>query len=653
MTCNKVFTFKITKGTLATPVVEGDTLGTEDTVSKSYTYAEDYQQFVLTNMTKATDINGDPLIEYTLSEGLEVVSHTDDGRLVLKAKASKKYTVTVKLANSANLSWDMSGHPTCDKVFNFTIKFLEIDAPEKDATCAAASVNYTGNEYYYVFKNVHKIAVKYSFTGTPMEEVSWTDDGVLTLKAVDVDKYTVVFSLADSVNYRFKERTSATKTYSFIFNIIKFKHVYPLLKTSTGGTADTISLVYNGADQEIEIRNMYQVWDQYSAPAFKYISWTNENVVKLSVKNVGTYTISVSVINPNNSSWTTTNGGGNYTSKTLTVKITAKAITERYIDFVSDNSEIQTAIDNLSRTSIPTWPAGENVYAVPDLVGVYAGDKPALDVVYYISTNTSLTYALEADAEGRYLLPKKLPIGTYYVAISLSNSNGVPNYTMKKITRGFKINTAFAPFIDKESEVDSKYYNEYLQWQYTNNGKTTVAASGYGTADNPLVLEYNSYAYSFTVTKTKAELQSLGVKISSYSGDTGATKAKDGLYCAKVTIAAYNTKYFYNTKTFEFYYKINKIKIDLSNVAWNYSSPLTYTGSALNVYIKSSTLPAGLSVKEYSGDRNMVNATEGTGANYRTYVTFEVANDSYYLPDKNDSTSYIGADKFVSVSYTH
>ncbi|MDE6274404.1 MAG: hypothetical protein K2L87_05090, partial [Clostridiales bacterium] len=208
---------------------------------------------------------------------------------------------------------------------------------------------------------------------------------------------------------------------------------------------------------------------------------------------------------------------------------------------------------------------------------------------------------------------------------------------------------------------------EYLLWQYSNSkiaggAKQLVEHNDdgtlkYGTQENPLELEYNGEAFSFSIAKTKAELQSLGVKLASYSGNTSATSYKDGLYCAKVTMSAYSTKYYYTTTTYEFYYKINRVKVDLSGVKWAYSSPFTYDGSAKSIYLDAASIPTGLAVKQYIGN-GQVNATEGqtnadgSALKYTTRVVFTVVNDSYYLPDENDTNSYINGTNGKTFSWT-
>ncbi len=561
---------------------------------------------------------------------LEEVSWTDDV-LILRAKNSASYRVTINHANTSNTRWDLTSGSaptvsTAGAYFKLVIDKKLVAKPVYADDSATGTVSYNKDYYYVKINNVPEGIFEYSFPGSEMELESW-QDGVLIFKVKEVASYSVRFTLVDSKNYKVSGSTTSTPAYTFKLTIKKASHIIP---TYSGDR----NLTYNGEFQEFVIVNIFKEWDQYNAPAgVEEVSWTDEGVLTLRMKNVGAYAIYLSIIDPSNCRWFVNGSTYSYTEKTLTFNIKVKTITAS-VKYYSTDSALQSAFDSLGSGEYPQWPAGSAVWAVVTLNGLHPDDHPELDLYYYASGNSSQRYPLEEDTSmGVYYfkMPEKYVPGTHYTIVNLASGADVANYKLSQTSSRFIINTAISDFEDSD-----------LIWQYKNDNKVVVIDQAMGTKDNPLQLDFNGKAYSFSITKNASELQTLGVKISSYSGNTAATEAKDGVYCAKVTIVAYSTKYFYKTKTFEVYYTIGKVKIDLSGIRWNYLNPLTYSGKELNVYIDGSTLPAGLSIKSYSGDINMINATEGTGLKYSTTVEFTVSSKSYYLPDMNNPDSYNG-----------
>jgi hypothetical protein len=557
------------------------------------------------------------------AEQFEFVSWEDD-LLILRAKDRGTYRVYVEHANTSNTRWDFvtgSGVSTVTSaaVFTLTIDRNVINRPVLAEDSASGTVNYNHGEYYYLkINNAPKGIIQYEFTGSAMEIESWEND-VLIFKANEVAAYTVSLSLIDSDNYGIEGISSISKV-NFKLTIRKYYHGVPQYK-------DVRIKTYNAEKQEFVITNLFKEWDTYTAPAgVEEVSWTDAGVLTLRMKDVGVYDINVAVKDPNNSYWV--NYGTVYYERTIKFEIKTKFTTAK-LSLFSTDSDLQASFESGSYT----WPAGAAVWGVITLPEVDPSDHPELNVYYFYSNESAKLYPLEEDSSmGVYYFkfPERFAPGTHYFQVNGIVGKNV-NYKLGRYSLRFNINTAISDFADTD-----------LVWQYKNNNKTIVVGNDVGTKEKPIELPYNAKAYSFSITKTASELQTLGVRISSYTGNTASTEARDEVYCAKVTIVAYNSKYYFVTKTYEVYYKIGKVKIDLSGISWNYSSPLTYTGGAQNVYINGSTLPAGLSVKGYSGDVNVVNATEGTDKKYVTTVEFEVSSNSYYLPQMSDPDSYDG-----------
>ncbi|MDE6373338.1 MAG: hypothetical protein K2L72_02470, partial [Clostridia bacterium] len=182
-----------------------------------------------------------------------------------------------------------------------------------------------------------------------------------------------------------------------------------------------------------------------------------------------------------------------------------------------------------------------------------------------------------------------------------------------------------------------------LVWQYSAGGGNKITVGGsHNTAATALDLDYVGAAYQLSITLSDAELQKLNVRLVSYDGNTTATDYNADTYCVSVTLAAYDSAYYFPKTTYNLYYRINKAKFNLSQVRWDYADPFTYDETAKSVEIAGSTLPAGLTVASYTGNKAMVDATEGKARGYTTGVTFTVANQNYIIPLQSDPSTYVG-----------
>ena len=98
---------------------------------------------------------------------------------------------------------------------------------------------------------------------------------------------------------------------------------------------------------------------------------------------------------------------------------------------------------------------------------------------------------------------------------------------------------------------------------------------------------YSGNAYTVELQGTVA-----GVTVT-YTGNT-ATNA--GTYTATATLSYDSNNYNVTGAPADLEWVINKAKIDVSNVQWDYTGPFTYDGSAKTVVLAANTVPAGVSV---------------------------------------------------------
>ncbi|MDE6691503.1 MAG: hypothetical protein K2K04_05970, partial [Clostridia bacterium] len=154
------FTYTVAKGSIEEPTVDGKK-PTDKVLTVSKDYTGQYIDFVLT-APKAVDALGNPMLKYTVSEGLTLVSQVD-GVSTYRALNAKSYTVTVGLSSTTNLSWNTtSTYKTSDRTYTFKISKGKISAPviEGDSVVIEDAVTksypYTGNYQQFVLTNIIK-----------------------------------------------------------------------------------------------------------------------------------------------------------------------------------------------------------------------------------------------------------------------------------------------------------------------------------------------------------------------------------------------------------------------------------------------------------------------------------------------------------------
>ena len=133
-----------------------------------------------------------------------------------------------------------------------------------------------------------------------------------------------------------------------------------------------------------------------------------------------------------------------------------------------------------------------------------------------------------------------------------------------------------------------------------NNYEITGEVSDLAWAINKANLDASALTWNYTQAFTYSgnaytvELQGTVAGITvTYTGNT-ATNA--GTYTATATLSYDSNNYNVTGAPADLEWVINKAKIDVSNVQWDYTGPFTYDGSAKTVVLAANTVPAGVSV---------------------------------------------------------
>ncbi|MDE5756004.1 MAG: hypothetical protein K2I23_02835, partial [Clostridia bacterium] len=364
------------------------------------------------------------------------------------------------------------------------------------------------------------------------------------------------------------------------------------------------SVVYTGSLQEFSLSNISDDVEITPPSDMTYLDG------KLTAKNVGTYTVTVSLKDHGSATkWANSNAGTN--PYTFDVNITQATL---------------NLTTTCSATSDWLWLAGDsvNVTVLDESIG---DDVIELRVFYKDSNNREYD---NINGEGykqvngkRHVvtMPTNIPIGNYTFNIEL-NGDRADN-------ANYKLAPTSIPFTILGNDIS---FNEsYLRWRY--NGTLVEDPT------QILELTYADSAYRFDVDTSN--LQSLGVRIDSQrginglDGDISATNVNGGrLYNVKVYIVNYDSSYQEYNAIFSLTYRINKAAYDLNDLSWEYSEPLPYKTSPQSVTL-SGALPRGLTAT-YSGNGQI------PVGNYTTVVSFNVADvDNYYIPTIIDSGTYI------------
>ncbi|MDE6441823.1 MAG: hypothetical protein K2L12_03605 [Clostridia bacterium] len=640
----KDFTLEITKAIYDSPFFVDDGVGTTTATVKTFTFNFTVQNAVMSNVINDVNIT-DQIVWWrditSYSNGtasdhrLQIKWDKDSNSATIGAEYIGTYWIRFQIADNAwaNARWSTTTSNYID--YRIVINRAVLTVPTVVKTGLATNESISGRYKYSVYNGSFIVAqfkdidatyltwkdlTNYAGKDDDHKAVFTYDDDtkVLTLKAKYVATYTFRVYLKDINNTNWSGY-SAGYNYTFDLGLVinKFNHAYPTVASGV-----STSVTYTGTDINFTLQNVVQGTDRYEVTlgSMKEVSW-DQGLLTLSAKDVGTYTVKVSIIDTDNSSWTS------YTSRTFNFVINKKALSAE-LKFSSPVTEVNDAIDQGSNN----WAAGVPVFLNVAITGLnpVEGETVGINAYWYNNNNSAVTTALTASGTNRYAIPTTLTKGTYYVVIT--HAAAADNYTLGTYKLKFVINSDPAKFTEND-----------LVWQYSIGGNSKIQVTGsHNTPGTALDLTYAGAAYQFSITLNDIELQKLNVRLVSYSGDTTATDYKADTYCVSVVIGAYDSSYYFPQTTYHLYYTIAKAKFNMSQVKWDYSDPYTYDETAKSVEILGTSLPAGLTVASYTGNTSETNATEGKARGYTTGVTFTVSSQNYITPLQSDPSTYTG-----------
>lgn len=510
----------------------------------------------------------------------------------------------------------------------------------------------------------------------PKDAVNMQD--VLKFKATQPGTYTATVKLVDKDNMCWKGVDKDTQTYTL--SVTKFEHDAPTVKSGTlqsqQYTGDFIEFyidnAYNGVDTaggpivsfEYEKASLNPpVTNEPNAP-WEISSWYSGHMV-LRAKEVGTYSVTITIANTTTTSWT----NSTVTSKNIIFTITKRTIAAK-ISYASSDTTVDA--------SSGSWSISTPVTATITLTGICERaetgkvDDNVRARIYTYNTRTPKTqmnpvtvdsWVAVKQADGTYNLSCTYDIpygednvvkGTYCVAVEQYLGG---NYILPTTPFTFVIGADPAPF-----------KTSMLVWQYMidNDESTLVTISDwYNYRSNatayPLDFRTDGKKYTFRVymndtgmagfdeagyTSFEEALLTWEVRFSSYGGTLSANYA-DTYWASARIVAKDSTLYAFADYVSTFYYSIKAIKYDLSGLVWDYdpATPYIYNGSPQSVHL-TGTLPSGLTVQNYRAPGYDLN-TQIYAGSYITSVVFTSTNKNYTPINLNDPSTYINDGTFV------
>lgn len=648
----KDYTLEITKKVYDSPFFVDDGNGTTTATQKTFNYRFERQGGTLTNVIGDKNLQTGAAIYWRDVTGY-AAGASDSDRLVITwdknnqtatATALNPGTYTIRFEiNSTewqNARWSTTTAQYID--YKIVINRTQLPIPQVVKTDLKLGENVSGrtkysvynggtlilqikdfDEYYMEYKDV----TSYNGKGADYEAKFEYDavNKILNVKVKYVNYYLIRISKKNGPHTYWQGYSSdyyyRNLTWDYAMSVSKSVHPYPTLASGTAA-----SVVYTGKDIEFAFDNVVQGTDQYvitTSNSMKEVDWDNGKLT-LSAKDVGTYTVKISIIDTDNSSW------NKYTSYTYNLSITRKALSAD-LSFSSSNAEInQSIVDgNLS------WPSGVPVFLNVGISGLNPvdGETVGIKAWYYNNATPSVTTVLNESGANtrRYPIPTTLQKGTYYAVIQ--HADAADNYTLNQYKIKFVISADPARFTDTD-----------LVWQYNIAGGTNTVINGsHSTQASAFDVTYAGADINFSITLNDAALKTYNVRLVGYSGDTVASNVRSDVYHAVVTITAYDSSYYFPRTDYHLYYRISKAKFDLSQVKWDYKDPFIYKeDDKKNVTILGNSLPAGLTVAGYTGDLDKIDASEGKARGYITGVTFKAANENYIEPIQSDPNTYTG-----------
>ncbi|MDE7337366.1 MAG: hypothetical protein K2N32_04555, partial [Clostridia bacterium] len=499
---------------------------------------------------------------------------------------AKTYTVTAKIkdtlaADGLTFVGDPGdGETATTRKFNFTITKKKIGIEEIKETDSGLSATVKAGAIYS--GDTGDRAPTFGFTYTSTDGKGYNSDTYPTA----IGAYKATVKITNECNY------VLDKEYTHTFTIDK--------KVVNKPDVGLKTLTYNGAEQAFTVSGMSE--DAVITPPSGSGMTYSESERKLTVKNAGTYKVTVSL--KDNGSATQWKGGGTASYEITLLVNKAELRVEFHSDAWSWNSGIEKGIyitdDRKSEEDKLTYTASYN----------------------NISMDTSRIVADETNKKRTNITLPKLANGSYTLKVSLEETGDGKNYTFVGEPQTFLIT-------DKEIEVNASQ----LTWQYSNFKINNGTAQNVSSSGSVFEVMYNGEEYTITVT-LDSTLQAEGVTVSGY----GATNKGKEVNTYTTTVNLTSTQGKLTQSSFELQWRITQGKYDLSNVKWNYTDGMyKYANKFYTVELQG--LPEGLSVDAETGYED--NSEKAVGSYTARVLEFVNADNNYVTPNLNDDTTYI------------
>ena len=277
--------------------------------------------------------------------------------------------------------------------------------------------------------------------------------------------------------------------------------------------------------------------------------------------------------------------------------------------------------------------------------GIYNYDpinKPIGMRVYYMKVGDYRMNPVE-QVDGVYTL-SNIMAGEYVMYAVISDSYYGSHYHLSPSPKEQKFTVIQATSSLSDNDIKWQYWHDGQYWNDGNNGQPFGVAE-HNTESKALEFNYDEEYYVFSLTLSDTVLHDLYYVKAVYSGDIFVKDA--GVHCVTVTISAFYKNIQFTEKSYKFYFKINKITIDISALEWDYDgTPFSYDGKLKQVMLtpESLALIPGLTA-QYVTDGNRRDADD-----YETTVIFAFSEEyatNYILPLAENSNTYDGDFSFT------
>lgn len=301
---------------------------------------------------------------------------------------------------------------------------------------------------------------------------------------------------------------------------------------------------------------------------------------------------------------------------------------------------IETKVD-VEYVNLPAeWNTITNVTFSLDVRGIYGltGSDIVQMRVYYVDNKTGRQKNLTAEPDGTYKL-NGIAAGDYTMYATLADPRFENNYYMDPSYKMQRFNVV---------QTVSSLSDNDIKWFYNHNGieSDVFGFADHDTEETAIEFDYDGGYYVFALTLDEDELHDKYYVKARYTGDVFVKNA--GLHSVTVSITAFYKNVQFDDVDYTIYFRIKPVKIDLSNLEWDYdmSNPPVYNGATKKIQLTAASLELyeGLTAKyECNGDAT-------AAGNYVTSVSFILSGDysiNYVLPIAEDINSYDGEFAFT------